>query len=302
MPRFRVIAPLRAALLLLAAGAGSGVAASRPALAESLAVSASGLPVVPITLSGGAQPFLAATGRSTSAVLPALAAELRLRPADITGGAPGFLLEGFSLDGRTLDPVRAAALPEPLRHEPSARGILGADVLSRFTVEVDLAGGRLILHAPGQPPPPNGAAWTEAALTIVPSRVPVVQPRIGATPVTAVIDTGARRTTINWTAAMALGLAPTVRNAPPAPGAKVDPLAPSLPKRQENRASAVAYSFLTLTLGTAQWKNVTLTIADLPIFKELGLEEQPAAIIGMDLLGARRFVIDFAGKRNLLGS
>ncbi|HYC06160.1 MAG TPA: retropepsin-like aspartic protease [Azospirillaceae bacterium] len=300
MPRLRVIEPLRAALLLLAGAVATGVAASRPALAETLAASASGLPVVPVGMSGLSHPFLVATGRSTSAVLPDLAAEMRMRPAGTEAAA--YMLEGLALDGQKIEAVRAAALPEPIRHEPSAKGILGADVLSRYTVEVDLAGGRLVLHAPGRPPAPNGAAWAEAALTLVPSRVPVVQPRIGAIPVTAIIDTGARRTTINWTAAMALGLAPTVRNAPPAPGGQADPLAPSLPKRQENRASAVAYSFLTLTLGTAQWKNVTLTIADLPIFKELGLEEQPAAVIGMDLLGARRFVIDFAGKRILLES
>jgi hypothetical protein len=38
-------------------------------------------------------------------------------------------------------------------------------------------------------------------------------------------------------------------------------------------------------------------VADLPVFTELHLADQPAVILGMDLLGSRRLVIDPDAKR-----
>ncbi|HYE48555.1 MAG TPA: aspartyl protease family protein [Azospirillaceae bacterium] len=284
----------RAAALLLSAAFALGVAAAGDALGQSLVVTESGLLAVPVTVDGASYQFIASTGRSRSGVMPSLVGERGLQPAvDAAPGEPAFDMAGLGIGGQALGPVRAALIETPIRNEPGVRGVLGADVLSRFVVEVDVPGGRLALHVPGKAPA-GRTGWGEVSMIVAPSRHALVQPRVGTTPMTAVIDTGTRRTTINWKAAQALGLAPTLR--------QPDAVRTAGDKRLEARASAVAYSFLTLTLGTAQWQNVTLHIADLPVFAELGMVDQPAMVMGMDLLGARRFILDYPGKRVLLGS
>ena len=110
-------------------------------------------------------------------------------------------------------------------------------------------------------------------------------------PVTAVLDTGARQTFVNWHAARAAG---------------IEPGAPGL-VRGTGRGGATAHGFAfdtmrfdALAVGDTRFATPSLAIADLPVFATLGMAGAPAMILGIDVLGGRRFVVDYPARRLLI--
>jgi hypothetical protein len=66
---------------------------------------------------------------------------------------------------------------------------------------------------------------------------------------------------------------------------------------------AVAYSlrrFNSIAIGDTRFHPGALAISDLPVFAPIGMDQAPAMIVGLDLLGDRRFLIDYPARRLLI--
>ncbi len=172
-----------------------------------------GFPVVSAGVAGQAASFILDTGAEAMLVTPAMAEALRLPLAGVapiygTGGqqeARVVLLPGLRLGGAAmpdqLSPV--APLPVELRTDPPLAGLLGAALLSRFDLDLDVLGRRVSLWSPG-----CGAPFAGTALPLEVSRGgrPYLVVRVNGRPLLALLDTGSRATLLDEAAARRLGV------------------------------------------------------------------------------------------------
>ena len=109
---------------------------------------------------------------------------------------------------------------------------------------------------------------------------------IGDVTATAVLDTGARKTRINWKLGTLLGL-------DPAKPAKGDTIQGATNKAIETGATSVS----NVQLGDRALIDAPVLVADLPVFEAFGVADRPAIILGLDWLTETRMVIDFPARR-----
>jgi predicted aspartyl protease len=260
-----------------------------------LSYAPSGHPVVPTSIAGeGPFPFVFDTGAEGTAVYSWFAKQRGLRPVEGrtetlqgqtgTASVEVVLLPTLTVDGSTISNVEAVVLPD--RADGVALpGIVGLDLMGRHVVEFDPPEARVALHAQGT------SAKKLGGKQMKPTRarrlaggllgLPVF---INGSPGIAVLDTGARDTRINWRFATAAGVAPEsplVTNDGEIRGATN--LAVSLKRGK----------FQTVDIGNIRRKNLNIRIGDLPVFAAFGVAEQPAMILGMDMLRDVHLVVDF---------
>lgn len=167
-------------------------------------------------------------------------------------------------------------------------GILGNDVLRQFEVRFDVPAGDLVLALPGVGPSPvadlkcidnqrpgdAGPRLAGFGLFDLTLGIAGEQPREAK--VRAVLDTGAAATVLNHAAAAALGVA------------EGDPrLRPYEAGTKGFAADAIATELMDLASAqVADWRagSATMRVSELPVFQVLDLHQQPAAILGIDLL------------------
>jgi hypothetical protein len=102
----------------------------------------------------------------------------------------------------------------------------------------------------------------------------------------AVLDTGARKTRINWRLGRLLGL--DAANLPPG----------DVVQGATNTAMlSSAATVREVRFGNVLLPSAPVLVADLPVFELFGVAEQPAVIFGMDWLTATRLVVDFPERR-----
>lgn len=255
-----------------------------------------------VSLAGhGERMFVVDTGASTSAIYQharrelGLEAEpaqrLRLHGAGGTQLVERYRLPALGLAGIEADGLVVAGLPAGVKHGDGISGVLGQDVLRRYAVEFDFKAGRLGLHARGHAPA-SRAGWQEVPIRLLPQvGLVVVDVSIGGRVVGAVLDTGAPRSFINWSAARAVGVTPDTRGLARGNGAG---------GATAHRFDYATFAFDRVALGPARPGRARLSIADLPVFPLLGMGERPGMILGIDLLGDKRFVIDHARRRLLI--
>ena len=249
----------------------------------------------------GEQLFVVDTGASTSALYEHTRARMGLAPeagaqVELYGAGGAQMIERYrlprlSVAGVEADRLLVPGLPTGVKHGAEVMGILGRDVFGDYMVEFDLGSDRFGLHRPGALPM-SAAGWDDIPITLMPDAgFVVLQVTVDGAPVTAVLDTGARRTYLNWHAARAAGVTPETEGL-----------------KKETRASgatghAFEYStreFQGIAIGATAFRPSTLSISDLPVFVPMGMDKAPAMIVGLDLMGDRRFVIDYPGKRLLI--
>ena len=275
------------------------LAFAAPLVAAPMEVLPSGHPVAGVSLDGS-KPlrFVIDTAASSTSILPRLRATM---PAamhaagtqNLNGAAGQTQIETLTLgrltvDGRSFDGLKAFALPPSPVDDLGVDGVLGADVLARFALEMDMPGRTWRLADAPTP------AMLEGLLPPVPialdeALTPRLTAHLDGIAIPAILDTGARGSILNWAAARQLGLAPDspgVTKASPVKGVTA------------HGAPSVIATFRELRIGAARKSEASLRIADLPVFAALGFaEDQPAMIIGIDMLADRRFVIDHPGRR-----
>ena len=261
-----------------------------PALGEvPIEIAASGHATVPVEGSFGIRQFVFDTGAEGSAVYTNFADEAGLKSAGVeqlqgqTGAAdvPLVQLPKLTLDGTTKGPIDAVKLDPRADGVPLA-GIVGLDLFGDRTVDFDLPRKRLALLAAGQHPlTGEGVAATPTTGNLL--TVPV---KIGTVVATAVIDTGARKTRINWKLGSLLGL-------DPAKLAKGDTIQGATNNAIETGATRIS----DVHLGTRVLADAPVLVADLPVFEAFGVADKPAIILGLDWLEQTRMVIDFPARR-----
>ncbi len=233
--------------------------------------------------------FILDTGANRSAISTRLATELGLVPsANRTINLHG--VTGFA----TLPSVDVALLragefsydpgPMPVLANPvfaDADGILGMEGFAGSRIEVDFAGDRVsIAKSSGRRP---GSSYF-----LVPASnyrgLLLVNGKAGGVRVKAIIDTGAERTLGN--AALRDALMSKARHDQRFTSRVIG----------ATEATYVGTSFVVpvLRIGAARLNNLPVTFGDMHVFDVWGLADEPAVLIGMDMIGTlRRFAVDY---------
>ncbi len=275
-----------------------------PALADAprtvpIHMSDSGHILADITVNGaGPYTFIVDTAAGSTVVFDDFAQEAGLE--DVTGDAViRVQAASGAIDARlvrvgevqmgdwTFPLDRAVSLPSP-PHITDADGVLGANVLLAQPVEFALGEGFLNVYDEGIG---LGAAanlgndWIAVAIDQRLAAIPFywMTVVVNGVAMDAVIDTGARRSTINPAGARALGINPDTAA-----------LAEDEPIRGATADETAAYVLpvATVQLGERVWGSRHLTLADLPIFERMGRAEAPTIVFGADFLTEQNFIID----------
>jgi predicted aspartyl protease len=166
----------------------------------------------------------------------------------------------------------------------NADGILGVEGLGSARIDIDFIEDRVtITRSSGRQRAPSG--YLTIPVSLKHNGLIIVPGRVGRVRVRAIIDTGAERTLGNNALREALlkarraataEMVTTVFGATPDIGHGMSMIAP------------------TIYLGDAELRDLEVTFGDLHVFRIWNLEDEPALLIGMDLLGSvERLVIDY---------
>jgi predicted aspartyl protease len=157
--------------------------------------------------------------------------------------------------------------------EPDFVGILGLPFLGRYVVDIDYPARRLVLHERA-----GGAAACEICaadgaipLTPLNGGLPGVPVTVNGIAMKALLDTGASRTILNERAVAALGLA--------------------------EAGTGEAFAQAAIAVGGGTPRQHAVSHFALPVFRTLGLADEPALILGIDYLSAGRLALDLEGGK-----
>ncbi|RYH13993.1 MAG: hypothetical protein EON57_01140, partial [Alphaproteobacteria bacterium] len=261
------------ALGLFGALVGAEVHASAVAPSQPLEVLPSGHPVVAVSIDGSApRRFVIDTAASSTTIMPKLRAEmpgLVAKPSDdLLDGASGRIavetavVRELQVAGHSFRSPELLLLPPGPTDRLGVDGILGADIIADFVVEMNMPGRTWRMASKLEAGMLDGLP-ASVPIVLDRHRAPRLTIRINGVEMPAVLDTGARGTVVNWAAAKAIGLKPD------SPGlVKASDI-----KGATNHATASVETPLSaLTIGEARIEGGKARIADLSVFKELGFE------------------------------
>jgi predicted aspartyl protease len=238
--------------------------------------------------------FLVDTGASSSVVGPRVAARLKLAPTTgrtkllrgITGServptlSIGSLTAGqIQLSGRELPMVEPRVFAD-------ADGIFGVDAFSRGCLFVNFAEKRVSILDTRCPR--VSEQWEVMRVEMRFGGLAVVPARIGKVKVHAIIDTGAERSLGNRALLMATGLEKQLKDPDTATvvSAATSQLVPgNILKTPSFRMGSVAIS------------NMRIVFGDFEVFQMWEVNDEPAIVLGMDVLGTTSaMMLDFTRK------
>lgn len=284
-----------------------GRPAAAPAFAELPIVRERGYALVPLSIgTRDSLWFVLDAAAGGSVISPATRDALGIRKQEgtttvVTGAGGDETFQALELDSIQVGPyvqrsvgVNVIDLTRFQRPESGRRldGILGNDFLRNFDVVLDLPRSTLRLYRRGA----SGASALAGldTLSCVPNLADApgwiaIDVRVAGTPVRAIVDTGAGRSIFNWVAARRAGLSPdhpSVTKAATATGGL-------------GSATAATYlhRFERVETGGTRFRPSESRIADLPIFKTLGLGERPAAILGTNMIEDRAMTISYSARQ-----
>jgi predicted aspartyl protease len=211
-----------------------------------------------------------------------------------------YAVEGAGAGGRVLRNLRTVALPESVPVGPEIAGLLGSDWLRLSMPEFDFTRGTLTLHDRAQAADVRERLRAEGYVPVPfrPDRhgLLVFQLQIGGGAAFAVLDTGADRSVFNWPAAALAGIAaddPRLAGADRIAGATGHQVASYAAPLGTLRAAGSPPG-----VPPVEWSEVTVLVADMPVYERLRGANLPTASVGMDLLRQKRgLVVDFTGHR-----
>jgi predicted aspartyl protease len=213
------------ALTALGGFVGAGEALAQNCLptpkAEFAVTPMGNIPIVTIRINGGAADFLFDTGAERTIISAAAAKRLGVaahyeyaRPMRSLGGA----VSGGDARVRSFDPgglalsnftVLVGPVSLPALDGKPIDGLLGADFLGDYELDLDLPHRRITLFAPPSCPI-TGPPWRGAYTTIIANRSLhdrlFFTVKLDGRPLAALIDTGAQLTTLDADSAAALGV------------------------------------------------------------------------------------------------
>lgn len=238
--------------------------------------------------------FVLDTGANRSAISAATAEALQLVPAEgdvisvhgVTGNATLPVVEVARLQAGDLllEKQRLPVLPAAVF--AGTDGILGVDSLQEARIEVDFGRDRVTIRR-------SSGRRAERGYLVVPAWLQrggllLVEGRVGRVPVKAILDTGAERSLGNEALRAALGQR-ALRPHEAVPTTVVG-ATPQL-------AQALSFETPAIDIGGARLNNLTVSFGDLHVFNVWSMLDEPALLIGMDLLGTlEKFVVDYSRR------
>jgi predicted aspartyl protease len=233
--------------------------------------------------------FIVDTGANHSALSPSVAERLALPTVPggvevhgVTGTAtlPAVHVASLRAGDLSLPPSVMPVLPGDIFG--GADGLLGVAGIQKMRLDVDFLHDRVSIG------PSNGRRARDGFLVVRASLwqggLLLVDGRVGSVPTKVIIDTGAERTMGNLPLrAAVLGgrekdeeLETTVLGATPEVG------------------SGTYFRAPRISIGRAQLLDLAVTFGDLHVFELWGLTNEPALVLGMDVLGKlEQFVVDY---------
>lgn len=278
--------PLVAVVLALAIAAAAGPARAADDLAPDFAIPTTadgvGRVMAPVYVNGqGPYRFVVDTGANRSVLSPRLAEQLRID----TARAPQQLVHGVTgaeaapivrVGALQVGRVSRSALDLPVlsnRLHAGADGTLGADHLSAGRLVIDFRADKISV-LPSSAPTPLGYVSMTTQMRF--GQLPLVWARIGNVNVRAVVDTGAERSVAN-SALRRLLEANRTRLAREGMQIFYGAVGPE--------AVAELVWAPRLTIGGIRVERMPILFADTHIFRLWGLENEPALLLGMDVIG-----------------
>lgn len=264
--------------------------------AHTLDFTVHGHATTPVVVNGaGPYAFIVDTAASAATISGSLSSQLALAPfpgqARVQGGTGSARTQIFIIDSLIVAGSETRAAPaarlDRVQSDYDAAGIVGADVLAKGVLHLDLPDRRIAFAERGDVGDAKGAGWSAIPIRLNEVHFVLMPIEIEGEKLVALLDTGARRSILNWPAVHALGLgesSPRLTEGTPIEGATAE----KIPAREMTAASIAA--------GDVSWQARPLTVANLPVFKPLGLSTEPAMILGLDLLRELRLVIDYDGQ------
>jgi predicted aspartyl protease len=253
-----------------------------------------GHPVIPVQVGGHAPvTFVLDTGADQTVLyrhyadelaLPLRAGEQLVGQTGVTD-VPGVTIPSLVVDGRAYGALATVALPD---RADGARlnGIVGLDIMRGTVADIDFAAGRFALRpATSDPREFLSPAATPIRVRRVAEHHLAFDVQVNGITGTAVLDSGARDTRLNWRFAAAAGYSPGDAALPEAGAIQGATNTPVRSKAIEIRTLAVAGHVVSGLKARA---------VDLPVFEQFGVADRPALILGFDVLRGARIAIDLA--------
>jgi len=239
--------------------------------------------VVPVMVNGrGPFRFIVDTGASHSTISPGLVQALGLTPSEV----PSIVLDGITGSARvsavTVDKLQAGSLtiqgaPMPVVWAPvmaGADGIFGAAGLTEQSLVIDFLHNRVVVAGEVEPAIRSESMRVHAVR--LSDGLITLDTRVSGVRVRAVIDTGSERTLGN----LALRDAVNIRRT-----AGVMARVTSVYGATKDVESGEVIHTPVIAIESLRVVDVDLVYGDFHIFKVWSMEDKPAMIIGMDVLG-----------------
>ena len=249
----------------------------------------------PVTVNGlGPFRLVLDTGASHSALTARVAQELgitldpshtvMLRGATGSAEVPFVPIETLEFGDLLVEPKRLPIVPDALG---GAEGVLGTDGLAGKRIHIDFRRDSITIMRSKNERAAGG--YSTIPVKFLRGRLLVVDAFLGGVPVKAVIDTGGQATLGNEALRKALAERRQRRDREALPdnvtGATLDVQA-------GNRIETPS-----LALGEVIVRNPAMTFADFAIFQHWKMMDEPAMLIGMDVLGLLdTLIIDYRRK------
>jgi len=263
-----------------------------PEFATPTTLDRAGRITAPVEINGrGPFRFILDTGANRSAMSAATAKAIGIEPNPdtqvsvhgITGSAtlPIVTVTHFRVGELMFMNQRLPVLPAAVFADVD--GILGIDLLQSARIEVDFERDQVTISRSSGRRAPEG-------YLVVPARrkhggLLLVKGRVGRVPVKAILDTGAERSLGNGALREALFLEA---------GRPRETANTTVIGATEQVAEGVSFVAPNVDIGGARIKDLVVTFGNLHVFTIWSLLEEPALLIGMDLLGAvPSFVVDY---------
>lgn len=236
--------------------------------------------------------FVVDSGADRTVIGERLATMLQLpagRPVTLHGMAGSSrrdtaLIARLAVGGSVVEDVAAPTLPE--RHL-GARGLLGIDALRGQRLMLDFERQAITIEDTRRPVVANADEIVVTARQRG-GQLILTQARAGGVRIRAVVDTGSQMTIGN----IALRDALFRRRKPP-------PMTPATLISVTGETMVVPLAIVPeMRIGQIILYNVPVAFADLPPFALFGLSDDPAMMLGTDLMGRfRRVSLDFGAKK-----
>jgi len=250
-------------------------------------LSANGMPVTLVLDTGAEGTILTpAVAQRIGAQRPQVEFQRQLRGIAGTLQTSEVELRSFTVGGVAIPWHRVRVAPVNVASVFSGPldGVLGADSLSSFDVDLDLPGHRMVLYEK-QTCPGAAPAWTEPYARINAGRsrgdhlfFPV---RLDGRRTDAFVDTGSQFTVLSTRAAFALGLTPTVLAR--------DPVA-TVRGAAAEQLTAHVHRFSELEVGTETIRNPEIIVTDVRL-------SDADLVLGIDFLRTRRIWLSYGSQQ-----